>query len=518
MTDEAAWARHGTGSTGPADLTADGSLPRAWVRRWEEDPSRGVLHGLDGSWVTAGELQERTACAAARLAASGLVPGDRLLLGASPSVDLVVAHVAALRLGLVIVPVSPAYGPREVEALVAGSRPAAAIVDDDQRTVWVRGAADGTVRVLGPIAELAGSTGRPEGGPTLDTAGPADPALLLFTSGTSGAPKGAVLNHGNLLAGAAALGLAWRWAPDDRLVLALPLHHLHGLGVGLYGTLLAGASAVLLPRFSVDAVLDAADRHRASLFFGVPTMYFRLAASSRIGELARLRLCVSGSAPLAADLHATMADRGGQVVLERYGMTETVILASNPCDGERRPGSVGWAMPGVRLRLAGAPGTSPDAGPGEILAKGPNVFSGYWERPGATAAAFDDDGWFHTGDIGAFDDDGYLRIVGRAKDLIITGGYNVYPREVEDVLRGHPDVVDVAVVGEPSAEWGETVAAFVVAAASVPADALDSLAAERLAPYKRPRRFEFVDELPRNELGKVVTSDLVARRGLPPGE
>ena len=493
------------------DLTAGGSLPGAWARRWEDDPARSVLHGPGGGWVTAGELQERTARTAGRLAASGLVPGDRLVLSAATSVDLVVTHVAALRLGLVVVPMSPVCGQPELAAIVATARPAAAVVDDHQRAGWVRAAGAGTVPVLGPPAELAASTMGAAADPTLDAADPADPALLLFTSGTTGRPKGAVLSHGNLLASACALGLAWRWSPADRLVLALPLHHMHGLGVGLYGTLLAGASAVVLPRFDADAVLNAADEHRATLFFGVPTMYFRLAASPRVRELARLRLCVSGSAPLAADLHAAVADRGGQVVLERYGMTETVMIASNPYDGERRPGTVGLPLPGVRLRLTGDIGDGLDSGPAEILVKGPSVFSGYWERPDATAEAFDGDGWFRTGDIGAFDDDGYVRIVGRAKQLIITGGYNVHPREIEDVLRGHPGVADVAVVGEPSAEWGETVTAFVVTEAHVSADALASLAASALAPYKRPRRVVFVDELPRNEMGKVVTSELVGR-------
>jgi len=313
-----------------------------------------------------------------------------------------------------------------------------------------------------------------------------------------------VLAHGNLLASAEALRLAWRWDPQDRLVLALPLFHIHGLGVGLHGTLLAGASAVLLPRFEADAVLDAARDHRATLFFGVPTMYTRLAASPRAAELGRLRLCVSGSAPLPPTVFERLAERAGQRVLERYGMTETIMNVSNPYDGERRPGTVGLPLPGVELRLAGGD-------QGEVLLRGPNVFSSYWGNPAATAQAFDGDGWFRTGDLGSFDERGYLRIEGRSKELIITGGYNVHPREVEELLLEHPGVAEVAVVGTPSEEWGEQVTAFVVPTdpgAPPGRDELLAFAAERLAGFKRPRVVHYVEALPRSALGKVLKHEL----------
>jgi malonyl-CoA/methylmalonyl-CoA synthetase len=325
--------------------------------------------------------------------------------------------------------------------------------------------------------------------------------MLCYTSGTTGAPKGAMLSHGNTLASCEALRLAWRWSTSDRLVLALPLFHVHGLGVGLHGTLLCGASAVLLPRFEPDLVLDAVRDHRATLFFGVPTMYTRLASSPRVAELAQLRLCVSGSAPLPASLHDELAAAAGVHVLERYGMTETIMNVSNPYDGERRAGTVGFPLPGVEVRL--------DEPSGEIQLRGPNVFPGYWNRPEATQEAFTDDGWFRSGDVGAYDADGYLRIVGRAKELIISGGYNVYPREVEDLLLEHPGVREVAVVGEPSDEWGERVVAVVVPGNDPPdGDALLAFAAEHLAAYKRPRAVRFVDALPRNALGKVVRAEL----------
>jgi malonyl-CoA/methylmalonyl-CoA synthetase len=339
--------------------------------------------------------------------------------------------------------------------------------------------------------------------PVLDTAGPDDAAIIGYTSGTTGVPKGAVLSHRNLLASSESVRLAWRWTAEDRLVLALPLFHIHGLGVGLHGTLLAGGSAVLLPRFDADAVLDAVAAHDATLFFGVPTMYARLAGSTRLGALGRLRLCVSGSAPLPPALFERLAEGSGQRILERYGMTETGINVSNPYDGERRPGSVGFPLPGVELRLAAS---------GEIELRGPNVFSGYWGRPEATAAAFTADGWFRTGDVGEFDPGGYLRIVGRARELIITGGFNVYPREVEDVLLEHPGVAEVAVAGTPDPEWGELVTAWVVPSPHAPPpdeEALAGFAADRLARFKCPRRVVVVDALPRNALGKVLRDELV---------
>jgi malonyl-CoA/methylmalonyl-CoA synthetase len=447
--------------------------------------------------VHAAELDDAARRVAGRLQGAGLEPGDRMLFSAESSLELVVAHVAALRSGIVVVPTNTAYREREVSHIVSDARPKAALVDSDVRGRWVRTASGPETVVVGPEVDL------PDGEPAvLDEPAPEDPALIGYTSGTTGSPKGAVLSHANLLAGSESVGLAWRWTPADRLVLALPLFHAHGLCVGLHGTLLAGASAVLLPGFDVDAILDAAGEHQASMFFGVPTMYHRLAQSSRVGELARLRLCVSGSAPLPAELHHALAARGGQQVLERYGMTETLMLVSNPYDGERRPGSVGFPLPGVEVRFS-------DGHEGEIQVRGPNVFAGYWERPQATAESFTA-GWFRTGDLGSVDADGYIRILGRSKELIISGGLNVYPREVEEVLLAHPDVAEVAVVGTPSDEWGEVVTAFVVPAGDhLAAEPLIAFAAEQLAPFKRPRLVHFVDSLPRNALGKVVKHQLV---------
>ena len=501
--------RSGPSGYGPVPMTDPASapeaggwatLPQAWAARFAEAPDRPLLWEARRGWVRGADLDAASRRVAARLAAAGLCPGDRVLMSAGPSIELVEAHVAALRLGLVVVPANTAYREREVAHLVGDAGPRLAVVDDAERAGWIRRAGTGTV-VVGPDVDLPGAPGAT---PVLDTAGPDDPALIGYTSGTTGVPKGAVLSHRNLLASSDSVRRAWRWTADDRLVLALPLFHIHGLGVGLHGTLLAGASAVLLPRFEAEAVLDAIDAHDATLFFGVPTMYARLAGSPRLAELGRLRLCVSGSAPLPPALFERLADGSGQRVLERYGMTETGMNVSNPYDGERRPGTVGFPLPGVELRLDTR---------GEIELRGPNVFSGYWGRPEATAAAFTRHGWFRTGDIGEFDADGYLRLIGRSRELIITGGFNVYPREVEDVLLGHPGVAEVAVAGTPDPEWGEVVTAWVVPAPGgpPPEKELAGFAADRLAGFKCPRRVVFVDALPRNALGKILRHELGGR-------
>tara|TARA_B100001175_G_scaffold232663_1_gene199145 strand:- start:564 stop:1406 length:843 start_codon:yes stop_codon:yes gene_type:complete len=269
---------------------------------------------------------------------------------------------------------------------------------------------------------------------------------------------------------------------------------MHGLGVGLHGTLTVGAKTVLLPEFDVGEVLDSMQEFDATMFFGVPTMYGRLLESPRSNELKKLRLCVSGSAPLAAELHHKIYQITGQRVLERYGMTETAMLVSNPYEGERRPGSVGFPLPGVEIRLEGEPA--------EIQVKGPNVFGGYWQRPTENVDAFVD-GWFRTGDLGAIDSDGYLSIVGRAKELIISGGFNVYPREVEDVILEYEPIRECAVVGVPDDEWGEIVVAFVVAEREIGPEEIKNFVGDRLAHYKRPRKTLRLEMLPRNALGKV---------------
>jgi malonyl-CoA/methylmalonyl-CoA synthetase len=507
------WREHLSAGTdlNVEDLTARRSLPAAWAEVWGTNPSAPLIYdagaGDAARWVTAGEFEERTRLAAAQLMSLGLQAGDRLLWCTGSSVAAVVANVGALRAGLVVVPANAAYTARELAHIVTDVRPAAAIVDDSDRARSLTDAATSPLVVLSVDLQLLAGE-RPRSASSigsghaivLDASDQDDPALIAYTSGTTGAPKGAVLSHGNLLANSESVALTWRWQPDDRLVHALPIFHGHGLCVALYTSLLRGSSVVLLPRFDADAVLDASAAHKATMFFGVPTMYHRLAASPRVGELSRLRLAVSGSAPLAADLHRRISEDGGTDVLERYGMTETLMTISNPYDGERRPGTVGFGFPGVDVRLDGE----------EILVRGPTIFSGYWERPAATAEKMDD-GWLRTGDLAVLDD-GYVTIMGRASDLIISGGYNVYPVEVEDVLLLHPAVAEVAVTGTPSDEWGEAVTAWVVADGSPPTrEDLVGFTADLLAPYKRPRLLHIVDALPRNAMGKIRRADLSSR-------
>ena len=550
------WRRHlpAGWTAGDVDLAAGGTLPAVWLDRWAADPQRAVVWDADAGWVTGAQLSERAQDAVQYLVGAGVIAGNRVLVSGPSSAQLVAAHTALLGMGAVVVPLNGAYRAQELRDVVTDCRPSAALFEGNgTRAGWHRWLADADWNLkcsgLDAVALCSGTASRAErmrraqfGDTTpMDPSyrrfwgrdmpvrarerRPDEPALIGYTSGTTGRPKGAVLSHANLLASVRALELAWRWTPDDVLVLALPLFHMHGLGVGLHGALTVGARVVLLTTFEPDDVFDAIREHQATMFFGVPTMYSRLVASPRAAELSALRLCVSGSAPMPAELHDAVREASGQHVIERYGMTETVMLVSNPHDEPRRAGTVGFPLPGVEVRLdaldAGdAAMARPDvtigddavtAGEGvtaaaEILVRGPNVSSGYWERPAENAASFSD-GWFRTGDLGAWDD-GYLRIVGRAKELIICGGFNVYPREVEEVIASHPDVVECAVGGEPDPEWGEVVVAYVVAERDFDQDELKDFVGERLAYYKRPRRTYRIVELPRNALGKVQRHQL----------
>jgi malonyl-CoA/methylmalonyl-CoA synthetase len=505
------WRSHGfTGSA--SDLLVDQTIVGAWESWVELAPDQPVFCEFGGEWLSASELHDQVKEVVFYLEERGLILGDRVLMSCQPSVALIVVHLAVLSAGLVVVPVNTAFTGAELSNIAAEASPQLVVLDDPSRFP------NCPVNVLTPqrvisesknIVHQGNSSERPRQrllGRRADSLRADDPALLVFTSGTTGKPKGALLTHGNLLSSAKALVIAWQWTPKDRLVLSLPLFHMHGLGVGVHGTLVAGASAVIVPKFSPDAVLDAARAESGTMLFGVPTMWVRLLDSPRVAEMSNLRLCVSGSAALSPEVWEGLRDRAGQEIVERYGMTETVMNISNPLIGERRPGSVGLVLPGVEVRLD-HPGAD---GVGEILLRGPNVFGGYWNRPDANEEAFTRDGWFRSGDLGRIDADGYVTIVGRSKDLIISGGYNVYPRDVEDILRSHPDVADASVVGEPSLEWGETVTACIVVrdGHGVSGEELLSFCTEHLAGYQRPRRVVFVEEFPRNALGKVVKAEL----------
>lgn len=459
-------------------------MPESWARRWAVEPRAPTLLVAGERLTISGQQLEATSAAAAsQLASRGVGAGDRVVWPAQATAASIVAAIAVLRMGAVLVPVNPRWSERELAHVVTDVEPRLNLCTDP---VPSRGPSGRVTQVdLSPPSEL-------------------DPALIVYTSGTTGAPKGAVLTHGNLAAGTAAVREAWRWSSDDRLTLALPLFHVHGLCIGLFGTLDAGASAVVLAGFDAASVLATGVEHDATLFFGVPTMYHRLASQGGVGALARLRLCVSGSAPLSVELWQELRRLAGVEVLERYGMTETLLTLSNPYDGERRPGSVGLPLPGVSCRVVG----KDVDGVGELEVRGPSVFAGYWRRPRDSAACFDG-AWFKTGDLVDVDPDGYMTIRGRSRELIITGGFNVYPAEVEQVLGSHPSVAEAAVAGLPSEEYGETVAAWVVRAGPVDEAQLLDHAAQRLARYKVPRCTYFVEALPHNAMGKLQRQELV---------
>jgi malonyl-CoA/methylmalonyl-CoA synthetase len=425
----------------------------------------------------------------------GVEPGDRVGLFAANSANWVLAYLGILRAGGCVVPMNPAYRAAEAEHIISNSDPAIVIADLERAPI---------VRQLGrrlaPLEELPR-----DDPPPMPALTPEDPAVILYTSGTTGRPKGAVLDHGGLLAQARGAIEVWRWTAGDVLVHALPLFHLHGLGMGLNGTLLSGGSATLVP-FSPEAVvaeLTRQDAERGTMFFGVPAMYQRLCdwLDEHPTDLSHVRVFVSGSAPLPPALFERCSRLLGQPPVERYGITEGGIVVTNPYDGPRQPGRVGLPFPGVEVKLGEKD---------EVLLKGGQVFKGYWRNPEATKEAFTTDGFFRTADVGEIGEDGTLAIRGRLKELIISGGFNVYPREVELVLETHPAVEEVAVVGTPSEAWGEEVTAFVVPSKSgtLVESELIAFARERLATYKCPRRIVVVEKLPRNAMGKIERSKL----------
>ncbi len=478
-----------------------------------------------GPTLTYADAESQVATHVAGLASLGVRRGDRVAVQVSKSPDVLVLFLACTRVGAVFLPMNTAYTADEVAYLCDDAEPAL-FVHDPGRADLPPAPTAVTFDALVDAGRAAGAG--VTAGSTSGSAppGPDDVAAMLYTSGTTGRPKGAMLTQRNLASNIATLHATWGFGPGDVLLHALPLFHAHGLFVAAGCALANGSPMILLPRFDPDAVVEALPRSR--VFMGVPTHYTRLLGHPgfTVDACRGVRLFTSGSAPLSAETHRAVSARTGQVVLERYGMTETLMLTSNPLDGERRPGTVGLPLPGVEVRVAPAPGAAAGARPdaegdavGGVEVRGPNVFAGYWNRPGLKEQESTADGWFRTGDLGRFDDDGYLTLVGRSKDLIISGGLNVYPSEVEAALDRLPGVAESAVVGVPDADFGEAVVAVVVAhegadPGEVDPERLRLAARAHLAGFKVPKAVHLVDTLPRNTMGKVEKATL--RRRLAP--
>ncbi|MDH3240166.1 MAG: malonyl-CoA synthase [Alphaproteobacteria bacterium] len=470
-----------------------------------------------GARLSYADLKAAAARYAGALAALGVRPGDRVALQVEKSVPALLLYLAAVRAGAVFLPLNPAYTPTEMAYFLSDAEPRVLICDPAKKGALAEAASAAGVEHVetldglgaGSIADRAGQAGddfsdlprRPD-----------DLAALLYTSGTTGRPKGAMLSHENLSSNAQALVDAWAFTQSDVILHALPVFHTHGLFVATNVALFAGGSLLYLPRFDADLVI--ANLPRATVMMGVPTYYSRLLATDGFTReaAAHMRLFISGSAPLSAELHRAFEARSGHAILERYGMSETSMNTTNPYEGERRPGTVGMPLAGVELRIAD-PETGAALAEGEtgmIELKGPNVFAGYWRKEAETKKAFRDDGFFVTGDLGRIDEDGYLAIAGRETDLIISGGLNVYPAEVEAAIDEIEGVVECAVIGCPHSDFGEGVVAVVARAPGAglaQGDVIDALK-DRLAGFKRPKRVVFVDQLPRNAMGKIEKAKL----------
>lgn len=428
----------------------------------------------DGSEISYGALEAGAGRVAARLIAEGVKPGDRVALQAEKSPEGIIIYLGVLMAGAVFVPLNSAYTKSEIDYFLQDAEPKVFVTDPP---AFVRDAAGHQ-----PLTRAVSR----EGG---------DLASLIYTSGTTGRSKGAMLSHRNLAENALALHAAWGFTPKDVLLHALPVFHVHGLFVALHCALLSGAPMIWLPKFTDADVL--AGLKRATVMMGVPTFYTRLLANPAFTKESapNVRVFISGSAPLLPSTFAEFEQRTGQRILERYGMSEAVIITSNPLQGDRLAGSVGFPLPGVELRIAGGEET------GVIKIRGPSVFSAYWRMPEKTAEELTADGFFITGDVGRVDPDGRVWISGRAKDLIISGGYNVYPKEVELVLDELPGITESAVVGLPHPDFGEGVVAICTGQGDEAA--IIAAAREQLAAFKAPKRVIFVADLPRNAMGKV---------------
>src|ERR1700733_12052965 len=476
-----------------------------------DDPKRLAIETLDGRHISYGDLMAQAGRMANALVASGVKPGDRVAAQTEKSVPGLVLYLATVRAGAVYLPLNTAYTLNELEYFITDAEPALVVCDPTK--------AQGIGAIAAKVGARVETLGADGKGSLTDAAAKADPAFttvaranddlaaILYTSGTTGRSKGAMLTHDNLASNSYSLVDYWRFTDKDVLIHALPIYHTHGLFVASNVTLFARASMIFLPKFDPETIIGL--MARATVMMGVPTFYTRLLQSPALTHEStkHMRLFISGSAPLLADTHREWAARTGHAVLERYGMTETNMNTSNPYDGDRVAGAVGLPLPGVSVRV-----TDPETGTelkrdtiGMIEVKGSNVFKGYWRMPEKTKAEFRDDGFFITGDLGKIDPAGYVHILGRGKDLVISGGFNVYPKEIESEIDAMPGVIESAVIGVPHADFGEGVTAVVVCGKDAGVDEASVLRAldGRLAKFKMPKRVFVVDELPRNAMGKV---------------
>ncbi len=450
---------------------------------------------------TYGEIAAMAGRLAGRLQALGVAAGERVLVQTDKSVETLILYFATIRAGAIYLPLNVDYTESELDYFATDATPVLAVCRD--QSVDLFGRIGGGAMQVTTLAQLFADLPETEA-PAVPRASD-DIAAILYTSGTTGKPKGAMLTQANLASNGEMLIDFWRFTPEDRLIHALPIFHVHGLFIAVHCVLFSGASMVFLPKFESGRVIELmAD---SAVLMGVPTFYIRLLGDPGFTResAANMRLFISGSAPLSADIHRAFEQRSGHRVLERYGMTETGMLTSNPYDGERRAGFVGPPLPGVSLRIAEfeTGKVLPQGEVGIVEVKGPNVFKGYWQMPEKTAAEFRPDGYFITGDMGFIDADGYVQLVGREKDLIISGGLNVYPAEVEALLDDREDVGEAAVIGVPHPDFGEAVVAVVQPVGAFDADAVRDELRRDLAAFKVPKTILTMESLPRNTMGKI---------------
>jgi len=497
-------------------LTMGQNIYELLVGRAPAERSRVCLETPDGQRFTYGDVDEHSARIANLLFSSGVVPGDRVVVQVEKSAQAAFLHIACLRAGAIYVPLNTACTSEETSYFLADAQPRAVICRPDRyeetsglcRRANIRQVF--TLSAAGEGSLIEACRDKPSNFSTTPAAG-RDTAAILYSSGTTGKPKGAMLTQGNLSFNGRTLVAAWGFTRDDVLLHALPIFHVHGLFVALHCALLSRARLLFLPRFDAGQVCSLLPK--ATVFMGVPTYYTRLLALPQFDlEACRnVRLFISGSAPLLVDTFEQVRQRTGQCILERYGMTETLMITSNPLEGQRQPGSVGFPLPGVELRIAGNDDLPLDPDKvGEIQVRGPNVFSGYWRKPEMSATCFTADGFFRTGDLGRMDENGYIYVVGRSKDVIISGGLNVYPKEIEDCIDRVEGIQESAVIGMPHPDFGEAVMAVVVArpGENVDVEALKRFLRRSLANYKLPKLTVIAKELPRNAMGKVQKNRL----------